>query len=95
LPKPQKSSGWTVEIADVALRALKKLGAGERERIFKFVRTRLEGIADPRSIGEALHGDKSGLWRYRVGDYRLICMIEDARLVVLVLNIGHRREVYR
>jgi mRNA interferase RelE/StbE len=55
----------------------------------------LQSISDPRSIGEALHGDKSGLWRYRVGDYRLICQIEDARLVIVVLNIGHRREVYR
>jgi len=69
LPKPQKNSGWTVEIADIALKALKKFDANERERIFKFIRTRLEGIADPRSLGEARHGDKSGLWRYRIGDY--------------------------
>lgn len=95
MPKPQKSSGWTVEITDVALKELKKHGTDERERIFKFIRTRLQSISDPRSIGEALHGDKSGLWRYRVGDYRLICQIEDARLVIVVLNIGHRREVYR
>ena len=95
MPKPQKNSGWTVEITDVALKALKKLGATERDRIYKFIRTRLEGIADPHSLGEALHGDKSGLRRYRVGDYRLICTLEDARLIVLVLNIGHRREVYR
>lgn len=56
---------------------------------------RLDGIEDPRALGEALHGDKSGLWRYRVGDYRLVCSLEDTRLVIVVLTIGHRREVYR
>ena len=95
MPKPQKNSGWTVEITDIALKTLKKLGPQPAERIFKFIRTRLDGIKDPRSLGEALHGDKSGLWRYRVGDYRLICTLEDARLVIVVLNIGHRREIYR
>jgi mRNA interferase RelE/StbE len=53
-------------------------------------------LDDPRSIGEALHGSRLGeFWKYRVGDYRLICKIEDNRLVVLVLRIGHRKEIYR
>jgi len=53
-------------------------------------------LDDPRSIGEALHGSRLGeMWKYRVGDYRLICKIEDDRLIVLVLRVGHRKEIYR
>jgi mRNA interferase RelE/StbE len=62
--------------------------------IYKFLR-RLPQYDDPRRTGEALHGELAGLWKYRVGDYRLLCRIEDARLVVLVVRIGNRREVYR
>jgi mRNA interferase RelE/StbE len=50
---------------------------------------------DPRDLGTALTGDFKGCWRYRVGDYRIICSLEDQELIVLVLEIGHRREVYR
>ena len=53
-------------------------------------------LDDPRSIGEALHGSRLGeMWKYRVGDYRLICKIDDDRLIVLVLRVGHRKEIYR
>jgi mRNA interferase RelE/StbE len=52
-------------------------------------------IEDPRKLGKPLKGDKGDLWRYRIGDYRAICKIEAERLVVLVLEVGHRREVYR
>jgi mRNA interferase RelE/StbE len=53
-------------------------------------------LDNPRSIGQALQGSKLGeFWKYRVGDYRLICKIEDNRLLILVLRVGHRREVYR
>jgi len=56
----------------------------------------LPKLDDPRSIGEVLHGSRLGeFWKYRVGDYRLICKIEDDRLVVLVLRIGDRKEIYR
>jgi len=51
--------------------------------------------ADPRQFGKPLHGDKKGLWRYRVGDYRLICDIQDQRVTVLLLALGHRKEIYR
>ena len=50
---------------------------------------------DPRRIAKPLHGDKGGLWRFRIGDYRAICKIEEERLVVVVLEVGHRREIYK
>ncbi|HEY5107843.1 MAG TPA: type II toxin-antitoxin system RelE/ParE family toxin [Caulobacteraceae bacterium] len=87
---------WTIEIDDQALRQLRKIGHSEAARIRDFLRRRIAILGDPRSTGEALKGSALGeFWRYRVGDYRLICKIEDARLVVLVVAVGHRREVYR
>ena len=60
----------------------------------KFLSERVAKLDDPRQIGGSLQGTLSGLWKYRVGDYRLICSLENDRLVVLVLRIGHRREIY-
>ena len=59
------------------------------------MRERLLGSPDPRQIGKALAGELQGLIRYRVGDYRLICRLEDRVLTILVLEVGHRREIYR
>jgi mRNA interferase RelE/StbE len=60
-----------------------------------FFRNRVATAKDPRTLGKTLKGDKGELWRYRIGDYRAICRIEDERLVVLVLEVGHRKEIYR
>jgi mRNA interferase RelE/StbE len=87
---------YSVELAESAGRELAKLDTQHRKRILKFLQERVSKLDDPRSIGEALHGSQLGeFWKYRVGDYRLICKIEDDRLVVLVLRVGHRREIYR
>ena len=86
----------TIELAATAARELNSLDAEYRKRILKFLHERLAPLDNPRSLGQALRGSQLGeVWKYRVGDYRLICKIEDARLLVLVLRIGHRREVYR
>ena len=87
---------WTVELAESANRTLTKLDPQHRTRILQFLKQRVARLDDPRSIGKALHGSRLGeFWKYRVGDYRLICKLEDHRLVVLVLRVGHRRYVYR
>ncbi len=87
---------WSVELSQSVVRALGKLDAQHRKRILKFLSERVARLADPRSIGKALHGSRLGeFWKYRVGDFRLICKIEDERLVVLVLRVGHRKEIYR
>jgi len=76
-------------------RQLDKLDPQVARRILKFLNQRVRTLDNPRSIGEALRGSKLGeFWKYRVGDYRLICSIEDRRVLILVLRIGHRREVY-
>ena len=87
---------WNVELSESADRQLGKLDAQLRKRILKFLQKRVALLKDPRSIGAALHGSRLGeFWKYRVGDYRLVCKIEDDRLVILVLRLGHRREIYR
>lgn len=87
---------WSVEIAESADGELGKLDPQHRKRILKFLYGRVAKLRDPRSIGSALQGSRLGeFWKYRVGEYRLICKIEDDRLVVLVLRVGHRKEVYR
>jgi mRNA interferase RelE/StbE len=87
---------YSVELAESADRELSKLDAQQAKRILKFLHERVAKLDDPRSIGEALHGSRLGeFWKYRVGDYRLIAKIEDDRLVVLVLRVGHRKEIYR
>ncbi len=85
-----------VELSVEVDRELGKLDAQQAKRILKFLYGRVATLDDPRSIGQALHGSRLGeFWKYRVGDCRLICKIEDDRLIVLVLRFGHREEIYR
>lgn len=73
-----------------------KLDPQHARRILKFLFERVAHLENPRSLGEPLQGERLGeFWRYRVGHYRLPCKIQDERFVVLVIKIGHRREVYR
>ncbi len=89
------SKVWQVEITRTAEKQITKLARPAQKAIFQFLRERVLTAADPRQLGKPLHGDKKDLWRYRVGDYRLICDIQDDRVVVLVLRVGHRKDVYR
>lgn len=86
---------WSVEWDERARKELRKLDAETQTRILRYLRERVCGPNSPRRIGKALAGGKSGFWRYRVGSCRLICAIEDRRLVVLVVAVGQRREIYR
>ena len=86
---------WAIEFAPEAARELRKLGKQEAGRILRTLEERIAPLEDPRSLGAPLTGEHSGYWRWRIGDYRVIARIEDARVVILVVRIGHRREVYR
>ncbi len=87
---------WKIELSAQVDRDLGKLDPQQSKRILKFLHERLAPLDNPRSIGQALQGSKLGeFWKYRVGDYRLICKIEDDRPLILVLRVGHRREIYR
>jgi mRNA interferase RelE/StbE len=86
---------WTIDYAESALKQLRKLDKPIARRIADFMDERIAKGNDPRGLGKALSGPLGDLWRYRVGDYRILCDIQDQVLVVLVLQIGNRREVYR
>lgn len=86
---------YRVEFTEKALKALKKLDRYTALLITAWIRKNLEGCTNPRQHGKGLVGDKSGQWRYRVGDYRLLAEIQDDKIVILILNVGHRREIYR
>lgn len=85
---------YSVETTSRFDKEFKKLDRYTQRMIKTWIEKNLEGCTDPRQHGKALTANHSGQWRYRIGDYRLICQIEDDRLVILALNIGHRREVY-
>jgi mRNA interferase RelE/StbE len=87
---------WRIEFDSGALKDLKKLDRQVAHRIItSFLRTRVAKLEDPRNIGSALKGAQLGaLWRYRVGDDRIICDIRDKELTILAVSIGHRREIY-
>ncbi len=87
--------GWRVELSDAAVKALRKIDPQAAKRIIRFIRERILTADDPRAHGKTLQGELRTYWRYRVGAYRLICHIEDETLRVLVVRIGHSKDVYR
>lgn len=85
---------YKVEYSAKAIKNLKKLDKYTRNLIYAWIDKNLENCENPRIHGKGLVGDKSGQWRYRIGDYRIICEIKDEEIIILVLEIGHRREIY-
>jgi mRNA interferase RelE/StbE len=87
---------WTIKYAESAVRQLKKLDRSVAVKIVEYLDERVASSEDPRSVGKKLSGPRLGAyWRFRIGDVRVICDVQDLRLIVLVLELGHRKEVYR
>ncbi|OYY94029.1 MAG: addiction module toxin RelE [Hydrogenophilales bacterium 28-61-23] len=86
---------WTVDYTETARKQLRKLDKQVARRILDFLDERVAAAEEPRSMGKALTGPLGNFWRYRVGEYRIICDIQDGQLRVLVVQIGNRSEVYR
>ena len=86
---------WKIEVTDHAAKQIKKLGAFETKRIRKYLGDRVASFENPRQSGKSLQGTRLGkYWRYRVGDYRILCELHDNELLVLVVEVAHRRKVY-
>ena len=85
---------YKVEFTQTALKDLKKLDRHTAALILGWVRKNLENCENPRLHGKPLTANRSGQWRYRVGDYRLLAEIEDDKIIILILNVGHRRDIY-
>ena len=87
---------WKIEFHPKTEKDLKALGKGNAKRVINFLSERVAPLKDPRSIGEALHGPELGkFWKYRVGPYRIVCDIQDERIIILVVRVGHRKKIYR
>lgn len=87
---------WRIEVSETAEKQLAKLDKPVAKRLRSFLRERLVPVDDPRSIGQALRGSELGeFWKYRVGDWRIVCQIQDAKILITVIRLGNRREVYR
>lgn len=82
---------WRIEFVPAAAKELKKLGKAEAARILATLEQRIATLDDPRSVGSALTGELGGLWRWRVGDYRIIARIEDKRIVILIVRVKRQR----
>ena len=85
---------WRIEISETARRSLSKLDRAAAKRITSFLRERLAVSPNPRILGKPLHGPLRQYWRYRIGDYRLICDIQDQVMRILVLDAGNRKDIY-
>lgn len=85
---------WRVEFDEAARKELRKLDHQAQQDILRYLRERIATDDDPRRFGKALARELAGLWRYRIQHYRLICHIKDQTLTVLVLRVGHRKDVY-
>ncbi|MEO0013790.1 MAG: hypothetical protein RLZZ535_2179 [Cyanobacteriota bacterium] len=85
---------WKIEWDSKALKEAQKLDKNARKKIVEYLENRVLVSQDPYQFGKPLKGDKSGIWRYRVGDYRILCQIENKALIVLVIAVGHRKNIY-
>ena len=85
---------WRLEFSKKADKQLSKMDPGVRRVIVAWVLKNIDGCRDPRAHGKGLTANRSGKWRYRVGDYRVLCEIKDNELIVLAIEIGHRRDIY-
>ena len=86
--------GYNVQLSDGAAKNLEKMDSFHATIIISWIEKNLQGCENPRSRGTPLVGDKKGYWRYRVGDYRIIAEIQDTIVLIDIIRIGHRREVY-
>ncbi|MBR1846500.1 MAG: type II toxin-antitoxin system RelE/ParE family toxin [Bacilli bacterium] len=85
---------YSLVFSKEADKQVSKLDPGVRRVLLKWLEKNVDGSSDPRAHGKALSANRAGQWRYRIGDYRAICIIEDDRLVVLCITVAHRRAVY-
>jgi len=86
---------WKIEYLKSIQKEVRKIDRGVQKKIREYLENKVANLDDPRDIGKPLKGNLAELWRYRVGDYRVICEIQDKTITVLVIHIGHRKKVYK
>jgi len=91
---PKNEPQWQVKFLETAEKQLEKLDKASYRAINHYIAERLVTVENPRRFGKPLSGNLKEFWSYRVGDYRIICNILDEKILILVVRVGHRREVY-
>ncbi|MGJ8640558.1 MAG: type II toxin-antitoxin system RelE family toxin [Opitutaceae bacterium] len=86
---------WDYSISSKAIKQLKKLDKQAAKQIFDFLDERISGAEDPRQWGKQLKGELNNVWRYRSGDYRILCQLQGEVFIVLVLEVSHRKDIYK
>jgi mRNA interferase RelE/StbE len=86
---------YRVKITEKALKSLRNLDKQSARMIIAWIEKNLEGTKDPRAKGKGLSHDKKGIWRYRVGNYRILTNIKDDELIILLIEFGHRKDIYK
>lgn len=86
---------WQIKVSKKAVKELAKVNAPERTKIWNFIKYTLPKMDNPRNQGKALTGNLKGLWRYRIGNYRLMCEIKNDKLIILIISLGHRKQIYQ
>jgi mRNA interferase RelE/StbE len=92
--KWSRNLAWQIKFAATAKKQLKKRDNQKQRNILQYLKNRIKTEEDPGRYGDPLRDSLAGLWKYRIGDYRVICEIQEKEIVVLVLQVGHRRKVY-
>ena len=86
---------WTIELDLKVEKDLRKLSSKDQIKVISYIKNNIASLQNPRSIGSPLKGSFGGLWRYRCGNYRIIAKIEDPKLIILIVKIGHRKNIYK
>jgi len=86
---------YRIVVSPLFKKQFSKLDKSVQKLIAKYIKTNLTNTSNPRSKGKALVNNKKGLWRYRIADYRLLCEINDSEIIIIILNSGHHKEVYK
>ncbi len=94
MKKWKAALNWKIEFDCDVEKDLRKLGHSAQKRIIKYLKEKIIPTENPRVFGKPLSGDLVGIWRYRVGDYRILAKIEDNNFIILVVHVGHRKNVY-
>jgi mRNA interferase RelE/StbE len=86
---------YQIEYTRTAVKQLKKMDKRIVSFIIAYIEHRLEGCENPRAYGKSLQGNLNDKWRYRIGDYRILAKIKDSRLIIVVVEVGHRKDIYK
>jgi mRNA interferase RelE/StbE len=86
---------WEYKLSEKAIKQFKKLDKQATKQIFSYLDERIIGTEDPRQSGKQLKGELNNIWRYRTGDYRILCQLQDKVFIVLILEVGHRKNIYK